>query len=303
MLLCQIVVLLIATLLDLTVGDPPERFNRFYPIVWISKLARLFDGLTPRKNPSKERFFGVLYPLLMLFIFCLPCLALLALPELLYAILASVIFKMTFAIKGLERYGRGVMDADNLMKKREAVGKIVSRDVSSLDDKHLNSASIESIAENLTDGIISPLFYFSLFGVFGAMFYRVINTLDAVIGYKSRRYADFGWFSAKMDDLMNYIPERIAAGLICLCGKSKLMSGEAPLTIVAMSNVLKVRLEKIGYYSVGKCFNDPRVEDIRDATKVMKLCAISFTFISIIFMALLGLGGWTWLTREIQYVI
>jgi adenosylcobinamide-phosphate synthase len=297
----QVIIFLIAIIIDLTIGDPPEKFDKFYPVVWISRLMYFFDGITRRGDVRREKILGVVYPLLILSIFSMPCLMLLLIPsELLYIILSSLIFKMTFTIKGLERYGRYVMEAEDLEEKREAVGKIVSREVANLDVEHLNSATIESVAENTTDSIIAPFFYFSFFGVFGAMFYRVVNTLDAVVGYKSRKYIHFGWFSAKLDAIMNYIPERIAAGLIFLFGDSRWeYKKNVPFTIVAMSSALKVKLEKIGHYSVGigvgeRSFEDARDEHIKGAIRIMKRCSILFAFVCILVMFVLYLGGWSW---------
>jgi len=296
LLLAHLTIFIIAILIDVTVGDPPEKIERYYPIVWISRLMYFFDGITKRGDARKEKILGVIYPILILFIFCLPCLMLLCIHnELLYVVLGVLIFKMTFTVKGLEKYGRKAMEAGDLEEKREAVGKIVGRDVAHLDREHLDSAAVESVAENTTDSVIAPLFYFAFFGVFGAMFYRVINTLDAVVGYKNMRYIHFGWFSAKADDVLNYIPERIAEGLILLLSGSK--SGDlrnrgyanktVPLTIAAMSRVLKVKLEKVGHYVVGERFDGARSEDIADAIRIAKRSTIVFAFGCIVVMIIL----------------
>ncbi len=305
LLLAHLSIFLIAILIDVTVGDPPERTEKYYPIVWISRLMYFFDRITKRGNARKEKILGVIYPIVILSVFTLPCLLLIRIHyELLYVLFGALIFKMTFTVKGLERYGRYAMDAGNLYEKRKAVGKIVSRDVSDLDKEHLDSATIESVAENITDSVISPFFYFSLFGVFGAMCYRVVNTLDAVVGYKNRRYEHFGWFSAKSDEVMNYIPEKIAAGLILLLSGSK--QGDlrnrgyennktVPLTIVAMSRALKVKLEKVGQYIVGEYFEYARSEDIGEAIRIAKISSFLFAFVCIVLMAILYFAGWSWL--------
>lgn len=293
LLIDHIVIFSIALLIDLSIGDPPEKVEKFYPIVWISRLMYFFDRRTRRGNPRREKMLGVVYPLLVLSIFSLPLLLLLLIPsELAYIALGVLIFKMTFTIKGLERYGRKTMEATNLEAKRAAVGKIVSREVKDLDREHLDSATIESVAENLTDSVIAPFFYFMLFGVFGAMVYRVINTLDAVVGYKTRRYLHFGWFSAKTDAVLNYIPERIAAGLILATSNSQWRDlvnelhekENIPLTITAMSHALHVKLEKKGHYSVGEPFESASEEHIERAIKVVKRSSILFAFICIVVM-------------------
>lgn len=292
----HILILILALAVDLIIGDPSEKRERFYPIVWISRLMYFFDRITRRGDARKEKILGVLYPLLILFVFALPCLMLYRIPsELVYVVLGALIFKMTFTIKGLERYGRNALETENLELKREAVGKIVSRDVETMDEEHLDSAAIESVAENLTDSVIAPFFYFLLFGVFGAMVYRVFNTLDAVVGYKTERYLHFGWFSARTDDLLNYLPERIAAGLILFTSHSKWMElnkemnkeGNNHLTIAAMSHALQVKLEKKGHYVVGENFERASRKHIEGAIKIMKRSSLLFAFVCILVLLLL----------------
>ncbi len=324
-LLAHLAIFVIAILMDVTVGDPPERTEKYYPIVWISRLMYFFDRITKRGDARKEKILGVIYPILILFIFCLPCLMLIRIPlhyhyGVLYVVLGALIFKMTFTVKGLERYGRYAMEAVELEAKRKAVGKIVGRDIADLDMEHLDSAAVESVAENITDSVIAPLFYFAFFGVFGAMFYRVINTLDATVGYKTTRYRHFGWFSAKPDDVLNYVPERIAAGLILLSGGSSSKHGDlrnrshanktgtgtgtetgtgaAPLTIAAMSRVLKVKLEKVGHYVVGERFEGARSEHIAGAIRTAKRSTFIFALVCIAVMIVLYLGGWSWLKMQ-----
>jgi len=295
LLLDQIVIFLLALLIDLSIGDPPERIEKFYPIVWISKLMYLFDRITSRGNASRERILGAGYAVLISSVFALPCLLLFLInSEVLYIVFGTLIFKMTFTLRGLERYGHYAMAASNLEAKRVAVGKIVSREVSNLDMKHLDSATVESIAENFTDSVIAPFCYFALFGIFGAMVYRVINTLDAVVGYRNSRYLYFGWFSAKADDVLNYIPERIATGLILVTGKSSLhdvlIAKNVHLTIVAMSSALRVNLEKIGHYSVcGTDFEDVSAKHIAGAIRIVKRSTFSFCSCYVVAMAILYL--------------
>jgi len=303
-LLDQVLILLIAVAIDLTVGDPPEKYENFYPIVWISKLMYFFDERTERGNPKKEKALGLIFCVVIISIFSIPCLMLYLLSsEPVYIILSALIFKMTFTINGLKRYARSTM-IDDVEKKRNAVSKIVSRDTTNLNEYQLNSATIESIAENMTDSVVSPLFYFVFFGLFGAMVYRVVNTLDAVVGYKNNRYINIGWFSARLDDLMNYIPKRISSfliygGNIPDIGAKNLVKPE----IVAISYKLKVNLEKKDHYIVGAEFESPKEEDISRAIYIIKLRSIIFTFICMLALLMLYLGGWTWLNREVLYLI
>ena len=98
---------------------------------------------------------------------------------------------------------------------------LVSRDTAELSDSDINKAAIETYAENLSDGVIAPLFYLLLFGLPGAFVYKAINTLDSMIGYRNEQYENFGKFAAKLDDAANYIPSRITALLIAILMGSK----------------------------------------------------------------------------------
>ena len=108
----------------------------------------------------------------------------------------------------------------DIIKHPENIKYLVSRDTENLSESDINKAAIETYAENLSDGVIAPLFYLLLFGLWGAFVYKAINTLDSMVGYKNERYEKFGKFSAKLDDVANYIPARITALLIALLSKS-----------------------------------------------------------------------------------
>ncbi len=101
------------------------------------------------------------------------------------------------------------------------ISMLVSRDTTNLSNSDINKAAIETYAENLSDGVIAPMFYILLFGLVGAFIYKGVNTLDSMVGYRNNRYKRFGKVSAKLDDILNYIPARITAILIALFFKSK----------------------------------------------------------------------------------
>jgi len=110
------------------------------------------------------------------------------------------------------------LNADDLAGARTAVGMIVGRDTAALDRNGVARAAIESLAESFCDGVIAPLFWLMAAGLPGIWAMKAINTADSLIGHKEAPYRDFGWAAARLDDVANFIPARISAGLICLAG-------------------------------------------------------------------------------------
>ncbi|RMF28582.1 MAG: cobalamin biosynthesis protein CobD, partial [Candidatus Nitrosothermus koennekii] len=185
---------------------------------------------------------------------------------------------------------------DDLDIARRELSMIVGRDTSSLDKEHILSAVIESISENITDGITSSLFYYSLFGITGAFIYRTINTLDSMLGYKDEYHKNIGYFSANLDTIANYIPARLTAFVTILSAMLLKMEWRNALRIImkdskntpslnsgwsiaGVAGALKVRLEKIGYYKIGKPYEEITVEHCYKAIKMMKITAILFAVI------------------------
>jgi adenosylcobinamide-phosphate synthase len=103
------------------------------------------------------------------------------------------------------------LSVGNTEEARRAVSMIVGRDTDRLDESGIAKAAVETVAENTSDGVIAPLLYMLVFGPCGAVFYKAVNTLDSMVGYKNGRYLDFGWAAARLDDVLNLIPSRISA--------------------------------------------------------------------------------------------
>ena len=121
------------------------------------------------------------------------------------------------AMRDLVTHSRRVylaLAADDLELARQRVGMLVGRDPRSLDREGIVRACVESVAENVVDGVIAPLFYAALGGPLAAMLYRAVNTLDSTFGYKNEKYEKFGWAAARLDDLLNYIPARLTGLLL-----------------------------------------------------------------------------------------
>lgn len=266
-------VFFLALLWDLLLGEPPAKLH---PVVWFGKMAGFLDKRWKRKSPLRDFLAGTLVALIVvIFALALSLLPFYLTFPLNYA-LAVYLLKSSFAIRSLyEHIARTV--TENVEEKRKAVSMIVSRDTRALDEAHLNSASIESLAENLNDSVIAPLLYFLLFGLPGALIYRAVNTLDAMLGYRKERYEYFGKFSARLDDLLNFIPARLTVLLYIPLGGRRVLkyyrlarfkiNSDKPMA--AMGAVLGVWLEKPGFYRFPG--REPTNEDIVRALKVYQL--------------------------------
>ena len=132
-------------------------------------------------------------------------------------------FLASFALSSRMLYDavKDVISNDDIKIKRKKIAMLVSRDTSNLSNTGVNKAAIETYGENLSDGVIAPLFYLLCFGIVGAFIYKAINTLDSMVGYRNDKYEKFGKFSARLDDVVNFIPSRITAVLIAILFFSK----------------------------------------------------------------------------------
>jgi len=127
----------------------------------------------------------------------------------------------TLASKMLYDSVKDIVSSDDLDVKKQKISYLVSRDTSEMSNSDVNKAAVETYGENLSDGVIAPLFYLICFGIVGAYVYKAINTLDSMVGYRNEKYENFGKVSAILDDIVNYIPARITAVLISLFFFSK----------------------------------------------------------------------------------
>jgi len=207
-------VALIAYVVDRFIGE--FRFVR-HPVVLMGDFIKLFEKLFYKDSV----FRGALLTLsLITFVFLVSFTIQNFLSEsvnyYLGVIVSGLIASTTIASKMLYD------SVKNIIEHPQHIRYLVSRDTDSLSPSDINKAAIETYAENLSDGVIAPLFYLVLFGLWGAFVYKAINTLDSMVGYRNERFEKFGKFSAKLDDVVNYIPARITAILILLLSKGAL---------------------------------------------------------------------------------
>ena len=207
-------VLVLALVVDRVIGDP---HSGYHPVALLGRFINWW-GRPARYVPQLQRSAGIAFWVVTASLFALPFFLFARfVPWIAYLCVAPFLLKCCFAWRSLEEHTLAVVAAlqVDVESGRERVKLLVSRDTASLDPAHIRSAAYESMTENLTDSIISPLFYFSVFGLCGAAVYRAANTMDAMLGYRDER-ARIGWCSARMDDLFNYIPARITALLLLL---------------------------------------------------------------------------------------
>jgi adenosylcobinamide-phosphate synthase len=210
---CEALILWTALLLDRVLGDPP---NAFHPVAWLGRGIGLWGRVALWPVPL-QRAAGVIFTLATASLFALPFLIVERYaPLLLLLVAAPFLLKICVAWRCLEEHVGAVTAslAAGMDGGRREAGMLVSRDTSQLGEEEILSAAYESMAENLVDAIIAPLFYFTFFGLAGAAFYRAVNTMDAMLGYTDERIR-IGWFPARLDDILNYLPARLA-GLLLL---------------------------------------------------------------------------------------
>lgn len=209
--------LLIGWLLDLLLGDP---IWLPHPVVWFGKAIAACEHKLNRGNFRKAKGAFVAIVLIAL-VFALTWFLrrlLLPLPSYLLLILDAIIIFYCLAGTTLIREVREVFLAldRSLDEGRKQVARIVGRDTSELSAQEVRTAALETLAENLSDGVIAPLFWLAILGTPGMLAYKMVNTLDSMIGYKTERYKAFGCWAAHIDDIANYIPARLTAFLMIL---------------------------------------------------------------------------------------
>ncbi len=217
--LSLVLVVLAAVTLDVALGEP----RRWHPLVAFGALVkRIEQSLNPAG--SGDRAQGVLA-------WCLAVLPLTLLVGLLAQLpyigwfISVLALYLAIGLRSLAEHAEPIADAleaGDLPRAREQVGRIVSRDTSALDEEGVARAASESMLENGSDAVFAALFWFIVAGPAGVVLYRLSNTLDAMWGYRTPRFLQFGWAAARLDDLLNYLPARLVALTYALCGQTAL---------------------------------------------------------------------------------
>lgn len=283
--------LCLALLLDLILGDPP---NRYHPVAWMGRMIITAKGHAPRRG----RWFTLVYGALLAAIGATAAAGFGYMAERLFArlpkpwrwLLTATLLKMTFSVHGLATAAQTVADAlaaDDLSEARRLLSwHLVSRDTTALDEAQVAAAVVESIAENTSDSLVAPALYYLLGGLPCALAYRFINTADALVGYRDAAHEWLGKAAARFDDLANLVPARLTAGLLIVAAwltgedakrawqiwrrdAGQTASPNAGHPMSAAAGALGVELEKIDHYRLGAGGRAPAPADVRRALRLM----------------------------------
>lgn len=287
-----ILFLLIGWLLDLLLGDPSWLPH---PVVGFGKMISFGEK---RLNKGGHRMLkGALMAIFLIgFVFAVTWFICNALPSYFF-LLTSILVFYCLAGTTLIREVREVFRAvdRSLEEGRKQVARIVGRDTSELSAQEIRTAALETLAENLSDGVVAPLFWLAVGGVPAMMTYKMVNTLDSMIGYRTERYKDFGCWAARIDDVANFIPARLTALLMVLAaGKPQLVgfvwrngrkhaSPNSGYPEAALAGALDCRFGGPHYY-FGELFDKPYIgENARELTTADMQKAVRINRIAEIF--------------------
>ncbi len=289
-----LVVLIAAVIMDRLLGEPPALLHS---TVWMGRITALLK----RRG---SRLYGAMILLAVAMPFSVLAYAIASAGNF---VVAALVLKLQFAWRSLAEHASAVSQSlrKDLDMGRRAVSRIVGRDTRELDHRHVISAAVESIGESSVDGIIAPLFYYLVAGIlFGlpagiaaAVFYRAVNTLDSEIGHRSEEYRQVGYFSARLDDVLNCVPARMTAALLMLSAlvlredwrgavriflrdRRNTASPNSGQPMAAVAGALGVQLEKIGFHRLGDSRDELDLAHLSRAMRLVDLTAISFLVIS-----------------------
>ena len=303
----------IAYILDLIFGDPQ---NIIHPVQIIGKIISLGEKiLLKEKSGSRYKFFaGIILNIFVVSItYGLTCLIYKSSKiSGVFTLIEIYLMYTVFSVNSLAREGNrvyNILKEGNIEKARKDLSYLVSRDTETMDEKMIIRSTMETISENTVDGIVAPMFYMFLGGLPLAMTYKAINTLDSMVGYKNEKYMDFGKFSAKIDDVANFIPARITGVLIVAASMILRYNYKNSLKIfirdrknhsspnsahaeAGVAGALGVQFGgRVSYFgkeadkpTIGDKIKDFELEDIKKNIKIMYVASfLSLAIISLIF--------------------
>jgi adenosylcobinamide-phosphate synthase len=228
-----------------------------------------------------------------------------------YYLLSAFLIYTTIASHDLAAHSNDIykkLVKNDIAGARDKVAMVVGRDTDNLDEVEITRATVESVAENTVDGVTAPLFYALIAGPIGAMVYKAINTLDSTFGYKNDRYIKFGWASARLDDVANYLPARLTSPVMCLAAgllrlkpinafkvmlsdRANHTSPNSGFTEATMAGALGVQLGGLNYYFgaasqkplIGQSIEKLNSTHIKKANQLMYVTSVLFLILGLVF--------------------
>ena len=311
-----VLILVVALALDVVFGEPP---NRIHPVVGLGRIISWEMKLQPRGRTA-QLLYGSLAVLVTAALFSTAAYFLLEylrdVHVVLFVLVGAVLLKFTFSLRELHRAAMRVkhpLDKGDLPKAREQAGMIVSRKTSDLEEESVVSATVESVGEGIVDSFIAPLLYFlilaaipgvALLAIPAAVVYRICNTFDSMVGYRGE-YEYLGKFAARLDDVLNYVPARLAGFAVVLAAwiarrraaqawrvmwrdHGKTESPNAGWTMSATAGALGIQVEKEGHYRLGESRVSLSPDTIVQATQILWVSAAVWSVFTLVIVGVIS---------------
>ena len=312
-----LITLILSLLVDLIYGDLP---TKIHPVVIIGKFISFFKNIFIKYKNRLSGFFTTLFTVICCCALLVMIMLICSINDNLFFVIFSIFLSSTFSINMLISTAKNIENdlKYDINKARQSVSYLVSRDTDELTESFIVSATIESMTENITDSYIAPIFYFTLGSIIFIVFnindfiilllipfiYRISNTLDAMLGYTTDELINIGFFPAKLDDILNYIPSRISgmfvvfsAYLLRYNGKNayeimkrdarKCPSPNSGYTMASTAGALDIQLVKKDTYILGDNTYEINVLDISKAIKLTSLTIALFTVIVLLLITII----------------
>lgn len=306
--------LLLPIFIDLLYGELP---TSIHPVVIIGRIIDIYKDILIKYRSKLSGLILYISVVLTALIILFAVMKIAEINNILFFIVFSVVMSSTFSVRMLISSARDIEDKlkTDIEDARHAMSYLVSRDTGKLSKSLITSAAIETLTENITDSYIAPVFYYMIFGLilivfkkdcfilllFVPVIYRISNTLDAMVGYKNEELMYIGYFPAKVDDILNFLPSRIAGLLIVVSAyllnfnyknsylmyirdASKCPSPNSGYTMATVAGALDIQLTKKNTYSLGDPNKPIEISDISDTIKLSKLTMVLFTLIVFILL-------------------
>ena len=312
-----LITLILSLLVDLIYGELP---TKIHPVVIIGKFISFFKNIFIKYKNRLSGFFTTLFTVICCCALLVMIMLICSINDNLFFVIFSIFLSSTFSINMLISTAKNIENdlKYDINKARQSVSYLVSRDTDELTESFIVSATIESMTENITDSYIAPIFYFALGSIIFIIFnindfiilllipfiYRISNTLDAMLGYTTDELINIGFFPAKLDDILNYIPSRISgmfvvfsAYLLGYNGKNayeimkrdarKCPSPNSGYTMASTAGALDIQLVKKDTYILGDNTYEINVLDISKAIKLTSLTIALFTVIVLLLITII----------------